>query len=93
MLTATTAEMTSGRYAPLAPIHSAHLALNQPDIEHKDKNSAKPRAGFEPRPVGERTHPLPVACQVDQRDDGERQLKAEYHLAQEDELITSCVSR
>ena len=76
------------RLGPLVRLQADHRGV-QPD--HHD--GARPRQRFQPRPVGERAHPAAVAGQLHQRNDGERQLKAQDRLAQDQQLEQPAVGR
>ncbi len=66
---------------------AADFGPEKPDVEDEDECGAGPGREFQPRAVREGAHALAVAGEMDQRDDGEGQLKIEDDLAEDDEAV------
>ena len=63
--------------------HTLRLAMSRPD---------RPRQHFEPHRIGERAHLHAVRREHDERKDGERELQAQNHLAENEELRRSALA-
>ena len=59
---------------------------HQPQVQPDDDRGRDPRQYRNPCPIGESSHAAAVAGEVDQGNDGERQLHAEDDLAQDQKL-------
>src|ERR1035438_4096473 len=65
----------------------------QPDVERQDQHGRGPREPLHPEFVGECAHAAAVAGEMNQGNDGERQLHAQNHLAEDEQLVGALVAR